>query len=552
MQQTRQCRMSKRRDSQIEMTLVNKKRFRILHQWYPSEIRKPADWVHKQCLASLGLFPYPDDCIPLAETIGAKVTSRITAVAAEHPNVKAPRELIRLIYNQLKTEYTMPNDTTSSQLRWMISHWVTTNLSDGRGGASAKNDIGDVVWEGALVQVDLSNGLFAGVVENQKTTESAAPMVGFPDIASMSTIPKDQIVAMTACLNTYINAVQAYGEKCEKDLKVLKEKAEVEARSLQLQVQSHREKADVDIQANESKLKMIETEIELHKIRQGDCATTMVEHPKKRKCTQDKLTTLLRSGRYSISASMLDHTNQVVDREPLSAEEVFPVVHQWFENRKDRVGICAVDVRTAPNASLLPEVFGWPSGHRHHFAGTRHEEQLRQHVDATLRPSVSASAIEVSDARTEQDSVGPTATLSCSFLRPPPSTSIRQAIGCEQQEQDIRRLCQVTSVSYEEWPAKPIHDEPPSADVIRRWNALPGHKKWKVHQLVQSMGWTSPVDSYLLVALGTKLDRWEWITGNNGYPKSAGHCLRRALLATRGLEGSPVMSRVRRALGCAP
>ena len=159
--------------------------------------------------------------------------------------------------------------------------------------------------------------------------------------------------------------------------------------------------------------------------------------------------------------------------------------------------------------------------------------------------------MEVSDALTEDQSVGPTATSASSFLRPPPSTSIRQAIGEEQQEQDIRRLCEVTKVSYEEWPAKPIHDDPPSADVLRRWNGMPERKKWKVHQLVQAMGWTSSFDSYLLIALGSKLDHWDWMTGNNGYPKSAGHCLRRALLATRGLAGSPILSRVRRALGCA-
>ena len=319
------------------MTLVKKGRFQILHQWYPTEIRKPSDWVHKQCLAALGLFPYPDESIPLAETIGAKVTARIMAVAAEHPNIKAPRELIRRIAERLLQEFSVPTENGREQLRWMISHWVTTNLSAGRGGASAKDDIGDAVWEGALVQVDLSNGLFAGVVEKNQPTENPAPVVGLPDIASMSTLPTEQIVAMTACLNSYINAMQmqskVYNEKCETDLKVLKEKAEVEVQShknkAEVEVQSHKdkaevdvwtnkEKADCDIQVNESKRKIIETEIELQKIRQQGEHATPMEHPKKRKCTQDMVTTLLRSGRYSISAAVLAHMNQAVDREPLS------------------------------------------------------------------------------------------------------------------------------------------------------------------------------------------------------------------------------------------
>ena len=463
---------------QDDMAMVHSAHLKVLQQWYPNDIQKPNNWIHKRCLASLGLFPLPDGDIPLANVIGEKVTNRIKEIANQHTSIKAPRELIRQISEQLLQEFSVPMENGQEQLRWMISHWVTMNLSAGRGGASAKDDIGDVVWEGALVQVDLSNGLFTGVVEKPQTTENPAPVVGIPDIALMSTMPTEQIVAMTACLNSYINAVQmqsqAYSKKCEHDLNLLNEKAEVEAwslkakaeveeRSHKLEVQSLKEKADCEIRVNESKRKIIETEIELHKIRQqGECATAMVEHPKKRKCTQDKLPTLLRSGHDSIGAAML---NQVVNREPLSAEEV---VHQWLDNA-----------------------------------------------------SLSESAIEVSDGQTEQDSVGPTATSSCSLLRPPLSTNIRQAISCEQQEQDIRRLCQVTSVSYEEWPAKPIHDEPPSADVMRRWNAMSEDKKWKVHQLVQSMGWTSPFNSYLLVALGTKLDRWDWVTGNNGYPKSS-------------------------------
>ena len=414
----------------------------------------------------------------------------------------------------------------------------------------------------------------------------------------MSTMPTNRTVAIMACLNSYMNAVQMQTNMCNEnkdkakaDLEVqrlkeeaevearnrklevqrLKEKVEVEARILKLEVQNYKEKADLElqtlkekadvevqryrekanceIQINDSKRKIIETEIELLKIRQQhNCATTTVEHPNKRRCIQDTVTTLLRNSRYSISAAVLAHMNQVVNEEPLSAEDVFPEVHQWFENRKDRVGICAIDVRTTPNASLLPEVFGWPAWHRCRFEGSHHEEQLRQHVTEALRPWV--WVMEISNGKPKQEPVGPTAI---SFLRPPPSTSIRRAISCKQQEQDIQRLCEVTKVSYEEWPAKPIHDEPPSADVLQRWNAMSDKKKWTLHKLVRTMGWTDPFDSHLLVALGSKLDQWECIhvNGKNSYPKSAGRCLRRALLATRGLKGSPIVSQIRHALRCA-
>ena len=76
---------------QDDMAMVRSARMKLLQQWYPNDIQKPNNWIHKRCLASLGLFPLPDGDIPLANVIGEKVTNRIKEIANKHTSIKAPR-----------------------------------------------------------------------------------------------------------------------------------------------------------------------------------------------------------------------------------------------------------------------------------------------------------------------------------------------------------------------------------------------------------------------------------------------------------------------------
>ena len=109
----------------------------------------------------------------------------------------------------------------------------------------------------------------------------------------------------------------------------------------------------------------------------------------KRKCPDNAL---LRSGRYSISAAVFERMQRNAhSHEELTPERIYPIVHQWFENRRDRVGTCPLDVRTVVNDSLLPEVFGWPSWHRRKFDGTRHSDQLWQHTCGVLQRPTTAT-----------------------------------------------------------------------------------------------------------------------------------------------------------------
>ena len=114
---------------QTDMTLVKQNRFPVLNYLYPREVRGPLDWVHKHCLASLGLYPYPDSGIPLANVITLNITTRITGIAAEYPNVEKTQELIQLVDGRLSQEFAISNKNARRHLRRMIIEQVTRHLS---------------------------------------------------------------------------------------------------------------------------------------------------------------------------------------------------------------------------------------------------------------------------------------------------------------------------------------------------------------------------------------------------------------------------------------
>jgi hypothetical protein len=122
------------------MVMVKRMRYSILKLWYPEDVKSISDYVHKACLASLGLHPLVDNNIQLTTAIGPEITARIAAIATTMPEEKAPRALSQSICNRLIHDYDITSEDEKSELRWNVSHWVTINLADGRGGVSASKD----------------------------------------------------------------------------------------------------------------------------------------------------------------------------------------------------------------------------------------------------------------------------------------------------------------------------------------------------------------------------------------------------------------------------
>jgi hypothetical protein len=525
--------------------MIRPSRLFVLKQWYPNDIRNKNDWVHKKCLASLGLYPFPNKEIPLAAVIGENVTKRIQELAAEHPDIKAPRELIHRVSTRLLQEFTVPTENGRAQLQWMISHWVTKNLSAGRGGVSVTNDM--TTSTSAILEVELPEGLFSGVEECTATAtgglnpsaDGTFESIGIGNIATLFQLPTERLVEVRGCMKEIGTFIQANAN-------------------------AYVARGEIDIRKKELEIK--EKELELQRLQFISRRQTREKHeggtlsPRRKKSSCGLVATLLRSGRYSISAAVLnqlreDAVTRGVD-EP-TPEIVYPIIEAWFRHRKDRVGVCHIDVRIAVNEALLPEVFGWPTEHRRgRFENTRHSEQLYQHIREAVWPPVVPIEPPSSSVSTDaSSSVGP---VSASSERRPLWTdhmsSFRKPVDQSQQQRDIERLCGATGIAYDEWPARPTEDTPLSAEVMQRWQRLPPTRKFKVHQLLSTLGSTPPacVNSYLLVALASKLEGWNFMVGDGGYPKQAVTCLRRVLLIIRHLDQVPsVVSRIRCALGCA-
>ena len=532
------------KDRQGEMIMVRPMRLKVLKQWYPFDIKKTDDWVHKTCLASLGLYPYPDRDIPLAQVIGDRVVRRICNIAAEYPDVKAPRELISQISGRLLQEFTVPTENGAGQLRWMISHWVTKNLSTGRGGVAASNDRAAT---GALVEVDISRGLFAGV-EVCATAGAAGDPSQIPEILNLfglSNLSQDHVSTITGCVKE-IRATLEFRMQCceldmkktELDMKVAEKRIELEMTEAEkrtelemtaaekrtelemtaaekkhdLEVSLLREKSAADIKLRELDLK--EKELELERLRlklRQETRKTNQDHlsssPKRKRQTVP--TTLVRSGRYSISESVVhrlrdDATNRQL--EAPTAETVYPIVQSWFTDRKKRFGsLSMLDVRVLRNLASLPEMWGWPAHHRRNrFEGTRHDDQLYVHVRDTIwpPPPVSDPAPSPPVTDNENGSVGPV-NSSSSVSTPLRSLWTTHAVSERQQEKDIRRLCEVTNVSFEEWPTRPSVDNGVSKDVLLRWQQHSEKRKFWVTQLLSILNCALPmgVTSYLVVAM---------------------------------------------------
>lgn len=140
-------------------------RMTVLKRWYPDDIRSHNQYIHKRCLVSLGLYPLPENDIPINEAMGRAVTARIATIAAEYPEIKAPNMLINRVFEIIRAEYRIPTDDGVHALRWMVAHWISTRLADGRGNVPAYSDTVSAIEHTEPPAVNLRGGLFYNVVE---------------------------------------------------------------------------------------------------------------------------------------------------------------------------------------------------------------------------------------------------------------------------------------------------------------------------------------------------------------------------------------------------
>ena len=54
--------------------------------------------------------------------MGRAVTERIAAIAAQHPDVRAPKALIQRVFEAIRCEFRIPTAEGVETLRYMVAH----------------------------------------------------------------------------------------------------------------------------------------------------------------------------------------------------------------------------------------------------------------------------------------------------------------------------------------------------------------------------------------------------------------------------------------------
>ena len=226
-------------------------------------------------------------------------------------------------------------------------------------------------------------------------------------------------------------------------------------------------------------------------------------------------------------------------REPPSPAAVFRSVATWVAARRLNVLVRHLPVDDTADATTLPVVYVFDKPHRA-YLGERHLEQCADYVQRRTTEAAEVVTTESVGPATSSSSAELVRSFLSRFHTAAPQTpeALRQ-ISVEQQQCDIERLCTRLGVPLGSWPAVPCERAgapPATAAVVRKWLATPDEEMIKPGRLVQLLGWGN-VDPGLLVlmCMTNKLDGWQWPM-NSSYPKAATWCLRRALVATRGLR----------------
>ena len=526
MVRTRTCLLCSIVGQQSSMMMVREHRRKILMKWYPDQIKGRNDWVHRTCLAHLGLHPFPRGRINFERVMGQAVLKRMREIITQHTDVRGARRLIQVVYQQLCTEYHVPTDDGRKQMRYMVSHWITTKMGDERGGVAVVEDNrGIVTLADAEVIEDIDNAFTLDNVSSESVQRHPQP---------------SRSLDMNVLMQAPIETMNAFAAACDAvaNIEIQRASAERERANAERERGNAEEKRAVAVrEERESAMALKTLKREAPKARE----------PAKKRLRLDAAGPHQLRDRRSISDWVLQQLSTDV---PL--ERIFTWVFQWFQERSRNVTKYSLDT-VIKYIEDTPVVYGWPATHRRAFFGTRFEQQLLEYVRQQLEPHPVAIEDDRASLSTNT-SVGEScpAPIFCKrgFNVVPMELG---PIPMDQQANDIDRLCRLCNISNGEWPVKP--DElyaiaAPDPSFLRRWAQIPPTKSIRIGDWLSHLQWNAPVHSglYLLAAVMRRLDGWRWPMGG-GYLKPSASChlhaalfspavyhLRRALVATRGLN----------------
>lgn len=268
--------------------------------------------------------------------------------------------------------------------------------------------------------------------------------------------------------------------------------------------------------------------------------------------------TLLRcGGRCSFSHLVLECVQ--AHQPEVDVTEVFGHVYSWLMARRERSAVRPVNA-TIVRVTGVPLAYVFPRPHRH-WPGMSIVELC---ASSFLDPA--PTSVACSENAPREHATTPHGFLSrfsrcATSVKPPKPRRVNTkqrtipaelaAVTVGQQEADIRRLCDVLELRREDWPVSASVDAgaPPQDDVVRRWVGLRAAARMRPYEIIRMLKWgVVQPGIWLVCCLANRLDGWVWeMTGE--YPKESVSCIRRCLIATRGIvESDPLWQHARNIL----
>ena len=521
MPSNRACALCHKMGEQDEMLMIRQRRYEILKKWYPENMQGKHDWVHKNCLAHLGLHPFPRGRVHFEQLMGSKVLGRIKEVMTENSDIRGARKLIDVVHRRLCDEYHIPTAEGRRQMRYLVSHWITTHMADERGGVAVEEDCSEIetITDGDVIE-QVDTGLCISTAASIKAVSSDLPVDdGMVHPGEVLRAPTETLQMAIQFMNAFATAQEKYGEAQEKvATAMMAKKAAIDS---EIELLREKRKAPEETEQRDLVLgKRPKTEERLDE-----------QHPQ------------WLGQRYSISHHALAVLQKERgDRNLPPIERVFTIVQDWFSDRLGKVGKCQLNVKTVIVCNV-PVVYGYHDG-KHRFRGSKHEEQLHQYVMGRVWPAEMTKAIQ------------PPVELPIApfFLKPsvgcPPEL---QPISMEQQEADIQRVCELLKLSPTQWPNRADaggNAANPCPAFIKQWNSIKSTHTAGIGEWIRRLGCTPTAFPrrwlYTIAVLMRQLEGWSsqatTIMNQKGYIKAAVPFIRRVLLVTRGMGMSHPMS----------
>jgi hypothetical protein len=528
------CPLCNKSDIQTEMIRINKHQFVTLNKWYPEQLRNDNEWVHRNCLSHLGLYPIPRGRINFKEMIGNQVLQRIKEIIAEHDIVRGARQLINVVYPELCDEFKLSTEESRRQMRYLVACWITHYLAAERGGVSVEADMQGIVTIGDTETIEEIDPGFQMQTINVTKTEGNTIRYMINPTELLRTPPEN--------LKPMVEYMKVFGDTQIQILMAIKAANESE------------------VAKNHSEIAKLEAEIAREKQK-----THGTEKTPRTAAVLDAHQPRWIEPRYSISHTVLHklYAEEEQDSVP-PLPRVFTVVYDWFTEHNGKVGMCPLNVKIIEIAGV-PVVYGLQR-----FSGTEEEHRLLQHVRNTLfpRPFIDAPAFQLDESTSKTDQDVPQ-----TFPGPCMAPEL-QPVSAELQLADIRCLCKLLTMSPEDWPSQPDEEvevgKPPAA-LIGAWSGIKDTQTLGIGEWLTRLGSSTPSRDWLYtlavlmhsglyvrimkpcVVYATEsarpcscmqpcmchLDGWNsdthMLIGRRGYLKTAVPFIRRVLIATRDI-----------------